>query len=167
MDATPAQEDPWRAWLQNWGSRLLLYARHHTRSEADAQDALQDGLVRLWRQVPVPAEVPPGRAFRLVRQAAIDQARQRDRRERREQAVAGPTVAPFVCPIEPDERRQTLQLALDLLPADQREVLVLKIWGELTFEQIASTLDIPPATAASRYRYALDHLRRQLSPSLA
>lgn len=167
MDAMPAQVDPWRAWLHEWGTRLLLYARHQTPSEADAQDALQEGLVRLWRQATTPTGVPPGMVFRLVRQAAIDHARQRQRRERREQAAAGSTVEPFICPVEPDERRQALQAAVSRLPHDQREVLTLKIWGELTFDQIAQALDIPPATAASRYRYALDHLRRLLPPTLA
>jgi RNA polymerase sigma-70 factor (ECF subfamily) len=38
-------------------------------------------------------------------------------------------------------------------------VLVLKIWGGLTFPQIADSLDIPANTAASRYRYAVDKLR--------
>jgi RNA polymerase sigma-70 factor (ECF subfamily) len=41
---------------------------------------------------------------------------------------------------------------------------VLKIWGELTFEQIAGQLAISPNTAASRCRYALAALRRDLTP---
>ena len=40
----------------------------------------------------------------------------------------------------------------------------LKLWDGLTFEQIAAALDIPPNTAASRYRYALDKLRERLRP---
>jgi RNA polymerase sigma-70 factor (ECF subfamily) len=51
------------------------------------------------------------------------------------------------------------------LPDYYREILTLKIWGELTFEQIAETLDIPMNTAASRYRYALQQLRRHLTPA--
>jgi len=49
---------------------------------------------------------------------------------------------------------------------DQQEVLVLKTWGELTFQEIANTLDISTNTAASRYRYALDHLKKHLKPSM-
>jgi RNA polymerase sigma-70 factor (ECF subfamily) len=49
------------------------------------------------------------------------------------------------------------------LPEEQREVLALKIWGEQTFEQIGASLGVPPNTAASRYRYALKTLRRELS----
>lgn len=40
----------------------------------------------------------------------------------------------------------------------------LKLWEGLTFEQIAASLDLPPNTAASRYRYALDKLRDHLRP---
>jgi RNA polymerase sigma-70 factor (ECF subfamily) len=42
-------------------------------------------------------------------------------------------------------------------------VLVLTIWGDLTFDQVAEQLDLPPNTAASRYRYALAGLRRELT----
>jgi RNA polymerase sigma-70 factor (ECF subfamily) len=42
-------------------------------------------------------------------------------------------------------------------------VLVLKIWGELTFAHIATQLGISPNTAASRYRYALTALRHELT----
>lgn len=50
------------------------------------------------------------------------------------------------------------------MPEEQRAVVHLKLWGELTFEQIAAALEIPPNTAASRYRYALDKLRGRLRP---
>jgi RNA polymerase sigma-70 factor (ECF subfamily) len=50
------------------------------------------------------------------------------------------------------------------LPHDQREVLVLKIWNELTFNEIAGALGISQNTAASRYRYALANLKKSLQP---
>ena len=62
-----------------------------------------------------------------------------------------------------DERRAAVEAALRRLPEAQREVLVLKVWGELSFPQIAATLDIPTNTAASRYRYALARLREELA----
>ncbi len=52
--------------------------------------------------------------------------------------------------------------ALGSLPPEQREVVVLKVWHELTFAEIGRALDIPDNTAASRYRYALQKLRREL-----
>lgn len=49
--------------------------------------------------------------------------------------------------------------ALNELPAQQREVVVLKIWHDLTFAEIGQALEISPNTAASRYRYAMEKLR--------
>jgi RNA polymerase sigma-70 factor, ECF subfamily len=52
-----------------------------------------------------------------------------------------------------------LQSALRMLPADQREVVVLRIWGQFTFEEAAAIIGISPNTAASRYRYGLEKLK--------
>jgi len=67
----------------------------------------------------------------------------------------------FAPEIEDRERARLVQDALDRLPVEQREVVTLKIWGGLTFAEIAEALEIPANTAASRYRYALEELRRQ------
>ena len=60
--------------------------------------------------------------------------------------------------------RRALTVALRELPAEQRAVVHLKLWEEMTFEQIAQSLEIPVNTAASRYRYGLDKLRDRLRP---
>jgi RNA polymerase sigma-70 factor (ECF subfamily) len=57
---------------------------------------------------------------------------------------------------------ERLHRALAALPVEQREVISLKIDGELTFDEIAKVLDVNPHTVASRYRYALEKLRRSL-----
>jgi RNA polymerase sigma-70 factor (ECF subfamily) len=49
--------------------------------------------------------------------------------------------------------------ALRRLPAEQREVILLKLSEDLTFREIAELLGLPRATAASRYRLALERLR--------
>jgi RNA polymerase sigma-70 factor (ECF subfamily) len=53
-----------------------------------------------------------------------------------------------------------IQEAMQKLPEIYREVVTLKIWGELTFAEIAVSLNIPANTAASRYRYGLEELRK-------
>lgn len=55
-----------------------------------------------------------------------------------------------------------LRDALEILPAEQKEVLILKIYDNLSFKEIGKVLDIPLNTAASRYRYAIDSLRKKL-----
>jgi RNA polymerase sigma-70 factor (ECF subfamily) len=63
-----------------------------------------------------------------------------------------------------DDEQRALGIALDSLPRDQREVLVMKIWNDFTFAEIASALEISQNTAASRYRYALAGLKKSLQP---
>ena len=75
------------------------------------------------------------------------------------------TIVWFKDTLEEDERSAQIEKAIQGLPEYYKEVIILKIWGELTFEQIAETLDIPMNTAASRYRYALEKLRRTLTPA--
>lgn len=75
--------------------------------------------------------------------------------------LAGECAGLFAPANDPDEQTfcEALSQALGQLPADQRAVVHLKLWEGLTFDEIAGTLDIPPNTAASRYRYGLDKLR--------
>ena len=60
------------------------------------------------------------------------------------------------------EYQSLIRKALGELAPEQREVLVMKIWGELTFAQIAAALAIKQDTAASRYRYAIAKLHEAL-----
>ena len=69
--------------------------------------------------------------------------------------------------LEVNETRQTdpsehilIEEVLKTLPAEQREVLHLKVYEGKTFQEIAESLDISVNTAASRYRYAIDKLRK-------
>ncbi len=158
----------WKQWIEAHGPKLLLCARQWTRSLADAEDVVQEAFVRYWRhQRHLPGD-PQALIVTSIRRAAIDLARRQDRRTAREERADGGLEESDVIfeklPGEGDERRGEIEVALQRLPAEQREVLVLKIWQELTFEQIGTALDISPNTAASRYRYALNALREQLEP---
>ena len=114
------------------------------------------------------AGVREERAFliRLAHNAAIDLIRRRGTRERTKENFAAEIISPFAPTSDPDEKvfREELAVALGELPEDQRAVVHLKLWEELTFGEIAAALEIPPNTAASRYRYGLDKLRGRLRP---
>lgn len=158
----------WKDWIEAHGPRLLLCARQWTRSLADAEDVVQEAFVRYWRhQRHLPGD-PQALLLTSIRRAALDLARREDRRLARELRADGGLEERETLfeklPGEGDERRQEIEAALQRLPKEQREVLVLKIWRECTFEQISGILAIPPNTAASRYRYALNALRKQLEP---
>lgn len=153
----PSQNQSWRSWLDANARRFLLFARDQTRCEADAQDVLQDALVESWRRH---GDTPPPDAmvFATIRRRAIDLGRRIDRREVREQVVP----EWFGTASADDSVDADLEAAVKALPNHLREVIILKTWSGLTFQQIADTLEIPQNTAASRYRYALEHLREAL-----
>ncbi|RZA12897.1 MAG: sigma-70 family RNA polymerase sigma factor, partial [Lysobacteraceae bacterium] len=60
------------------------------------------------------------------------------------------------------ERRRELQLALDELPGEQREVLLLRLEQELTLEEIGTITGVGRETVKSRLRYAMDKLRAKV-----
>jgi RNA polymerase sigma-70 factor (ECF subfamily) len=163
-----SDHDSWKIWFHNYGPRLLVYARQCTRTLADAEDVVQEAFVRYWRhQRKLGGAEPLPLMFTSVRRAAIDLARREGRRAVREARAGGgldETCAVFEPSGDGEDRRVAIEAALRRLPPEQREVLALKIWGGLTFEDIGGQLGVPPNTAASRYRYALDALRRELRP---
>ncbi|MFH1074538.1 MAG: RNA polymerase sigma factor [Candidatus Firestonebacteria bacterium] len=65
--------------------------------------------------------------------------------------------------ILPMEEVEDLERALLKLPLEQREAVFMKEYQALTFKEIASILNIPEDTANSRYRYALEKLRKSLT----
>jgi len=139
-----------------------------TRHEADARDLLQEAFVKLARLPGGLDGVHDQRAFllRMANNLAIDLFRRRGTRERHHDLFAAEAASHFAPVADPDVAafRERLSTALGELPAEQRTVVHLKLWAGLTFEQIATTLDVSPNTAASRYRYGVDKLRARLRP---
>ena len=162
MENVAIHED-WRSRFSELAPGLLLFARQWVRSRADAEDIVQEAFVRFWRR----NHAITNRAllYATVRSIALDLVRRDSRRARREAEA----VSESAQVVEPefelvDEAQSALAAALDRLPHDQREVLVMKIWNELTFAEIASALGISQNTAASRYRYALAALKKIFQP---
>ena len=138
---------------------LFRFLMALTGHEADTRDLLQELFLRAARR---PAEEiwldPAAWLFRAARNLHTDFTRRRGTRERALSRLAQEPLLPA------DEERPPLctAAALAALPEEQRAVVHLKIWEQLTFARIAEVLDIPPHTAASRYRYALEKLRARL-----
>jgi RNA polymerase sigma-70 factor, ECF subfamily len=157
-------DDSWLVWINQHGPALLLLARQWVPSQADAEDVVQEAFIRFW-QAKGRVHQPVAYLYAAVKHCALDWLRSSERRRRRESTSARPAAeSMLVAPLEQDERRQAIEAALKNLPASQSEVLVMKVWGGLSFPQIAVALEIPADTAASRYRYALNKLREQLAP---
>jgi RNA polymerase sigma-70 factor (ECF subfamily) len=136
------------------------------RDEAAVRDLLQDVFLKLAEGRVDLGEKDSERAYllRMVHHGAIDRMR-RDK-VRREHAEKKPEEI-FQPSPDPDREafRQQLEGALGQLPPEQREVVILKLWEERTFDEISQICGIPLNTAASRYRYALDKLRGLLRPA--
>jgi RNA polymerase sigma-70 factor, ECF subfamily len=135
------------------------------RDESAVRDILQDVFLKLAEGRGNAGEADNERAYllRMVHHAAID--RMRRAKVRQDQAAQAHAELFEQC-TDPDREafRQKLEQALDQLPTEQREVVVLKLWEERTFDEIAHICGIPLNTAASRYRYGLDKLRAFLRP---
>jgi len=146
--------------------RLVRFAATVTRQQHDAEDAVQTTLVRLAAQPRSLAKVicPWAYLLRMVRNEALLIARRKQR-----SIVAGDlSDLTTHCPVDEAEREESHRAvwsALRTLPSEQAEVVVLKIWEDLTFAQIGEVLQISPNTAASRYQYAMAKLTSRLGKS--
>lgn len=164
MSFSGAHLEPWRACYEQLAPKLLLYARQWTSCRADAEDVVQSAFVRFWKKQPEAQPEHYPLLYAAVRSAALDLHRREERRSLREATyhLDDAPSAWFDPALEQQEDTALLESALSRLPAEQREVVVLRIWGELTFAQIATTMGDSINTAAARYRYGLEALRKHL-----
>jgi len=140
---------------------LTLYARQFLDDAASAEDVVQEAFTSLLAQHPPPVD-PIGWMYRAVRNAAIDQSRSSSRRRRREQAVAESRREWFESPAEALIDARIAHGALVELPPTSREIVVLRIWNDLGFAQIADVMQMSLSTVHDRYVAALRQMRTRL-----
>jgi RNA polymerase sigma-70 factor (ECF subfamily) len=153
-DEPEAVEWMWDRYAANLFAVLqaLLGSRH------DAEDVLQRVFVSIIknRRRVAGAQSLDAYVYRMARNEAVSFLRQR-------RSKTGPGADRWLTPTRTDERSEGLvrdvQTALARLPRDQREVIVLKLYQEKIFREVAQVIGISPNTAASRYRYGLEKLR--------
>ena len=136
---------------------MTLYARQWLDA-ASAEDAVQEALTALLMQRNTPDD-PIAWMFRAVRNTAIDSARSLSRRKRREQSVASARCERFDTPPDSKINAQIAEQTLLGLPAEHRQIVVLRIWGELNFTQIAGIVGSGVSTVHERYSSALEQMR--------
>ncbi len=149
------------AMYDHFSRPLYRYARAILDSDDDAEDAISAMFARLARDMGGARRADDLRAylFRSARHAAYDILRAKRRRVQLEQASVDNCEAASSMDPETD----SLRTQLLALPMEQREVVVLKVFEQMTFGEIAELLGKPANTVASRYRYAMDKLRRELT----
>ena len=141
------------------GPALLLFALAITGERSRAQDAVHHVFLTLLENGKLRrAGDKKAYLFGCVRNAVFNEHRHQERNTPFDES------AWFTPPHQDYAGEQNLRRALVTLPGDQRQVVVLHLWGELTFSQIGDLLGVSSNTAASRYRYALGKLRDSMLP---
>jgi RNA polymerase sigma factor (sigma-70 family) len=134
---------------------LELYARQWY---AAPEDVVQEAFLKLVTMRSVPHNVVPW-LFRVVRNKAISLWRSAQRRRMHETLAGG-------CRLFADEPSvldgEAVSGALETLPAEEREVITLHLWGGLTFVEIAEVMDSSASTVHRWYLAGLNHLRERL-----
>lgn len=170
----------WAGLFDAMAPRLRLYARQFLDQPSEADDVVQNVFLAAWKRSQGEAsrvELPL--LFVMCRSRALDWKRGWLRRLVRQRRAfdgdhpatgsgRGSASEPWfdADPAAVDDGR-LIAAALEELEPRQREVVVLRIWGQLTFAEIADVTGDSLNTVASRYRYALKHLRRRLEPHIA
>ena len=149
-------------------SSLFAYLFNLTRSETETRDILQEVFLKLAHRPQTLDGVREERAWliRLAHHLCVDGYRRRTAQQRLAERAGDAAEQIFEPTDESDEAsfRRALSDAMRELPVDQREVVHLKLWEEMTFGEIAEALGLSINTAASRYRYGIDKLRDALRP---
>jgi RNA polymerase sigma-70 factor (ECF subfamily) len=149
---------------QKHRDELYRYARSMLRNPADAEDATQEVLIRLWNHLPtVRLFNLRGWLFRTTRNYCLDQIRRRGTatvsledeslEEQQDETVLDPGTA-----AEADGELERAQLLLRKLPESLRSVFVLYEVNRLRYREIATTLDIPINTVKVRLLRARERL---------
>ena len=156
-----AESDP-TYWLREHAPKLLAYARQWVGCHASAEDVFQEAFVKFWRKRNGVRD-PLTYLYRCVRNTALNWRRSHERRQHHESHAParerqdGPETI-----VEQSERHARIRQAVAELPDDQREVAMMKVWGQMTFDQIGEVMSIPRSTAHAAYRSAMNTLYQRL-----
>lgn len=152
------EQTDWRERLyEEKAAELILYGRALGLSHAEAEDVLQETFLVLFQKEAC-FEKPGHYCVRSFRNRALNYQRSLWRRLAREwESHRWFERSPGEHPLEREAMR-----CLAELPADQREVIVLKIWHHYTFDEIGELLSASPNTVAGRFRYGLQKIKLRL-----
>ena len=144
--------------LDEHGAALMLYAQQWCDTP---EDVVQEAFLALVRQQAPPENVL-GWLYRVVRNEAINASRTSRRRTKREAAAAGRSEHWFHITL--DDRLDAVEAAQAMrqLPIEQRETIVARLWGGLSFDEIAQLTGASTSTVHRWYQAGLNALRERL-----
>ena len=161
QDEQPLTTQTLAALYDAFGARLYRYAAFLLGDASKAEDVVQDAFVRMAR---VLDRGTPEVTFHYAAAIVRNECYSTLRRQRRS-VPFDDALLERASPDASEEERMILTAALAALPPEQREVVYLKVFEGLTFQEIAERCGIGLNTAASRYRYATAALRKTLAGS--
>lgn len=153
MKATPEQLG---AWIDRWGGPLRAWLRGRC---ASPDDIVQETFCRLAQQPHVPERLAAW-LFQVAANLMREEHRRSEREQRRTQAVARPEA--HLSQMDEGLEAAELRACIGQLPEDMREVLVARLWGDLTFQEIGKLVGASLATVQRRYEKSLALLRERL-----
>jgi RNA polymerase sigma-70 factor (ECF subfamily) len=162
LKAMRGDHDAYAALVTASTSRMFALASLILRDPGRAEDATQEAFVRAWREIPRLRDADRFDAWlrRLVVNACYDEARRVTRRaEVSLFSVGDPSSGDTATTMAESDR---VERAFRQLPLDQRTVLVLQHYLELSHSEISETLGIPLGTVKSRVRYGVAAMRAAL-----
>ena len=160
LAAREGSQDAFRTIVERYSPRLYDVVLRIVRERADAEEVVQEAFFRAWRNL--------GRfqfdsalftwLYRIAVNAAVDLAKKRKRRQQLSldvgetplhEGLAGDVPGPSAA-MERDEAVAWVRAAVDALPEPFQSILVLREYGELSYEQLSEVLGVPKGTVESR-----------------
>lgn len=143
---------------QYWGTMVAWVGWEHSFAE----DVVQAAFIKLAAQSPPPTDCPAW-LFQVSRRLALNELKANQRRRQREQIATDLR--------QTDNSASTMDLealraTLEQLSPQDRQIVVARIWGALTFDQIAATVELPKATVWRMYTSAIQQLRSHCEQGL-
>jgi RNA polymerase sigma-70 factor (ECF subfamily) len=150
--------DQVRRFYEDYRKELFVYALSLTRNDGAAEDAVHTAFMKILRRGGSPRDLKLY-AFRCVRNAAIDEFRSNGR-AKQEIRLFKPVENENSSDNGPDQ--SDVEELLRQLSENERETILLKVYGGLTLKEVARTRGARPGTVASWYRRGIEKLRIRL-----
>ena len=141
---------------------LYRYACYRLGAREEAQDVIQELYLKLHKQGLSRVKNVRCYLYRALSNSCTQLLRERRRIEYVDITSLKELQADDFSPSNFEQEQALIARLLATLPEEQSEVIRLHLHGECTFTEIAEIMDAPVATIKSRYRYGIEHLRKEL-----
>jgi RNA polymerase sigma-70 factor (ECF subfamily) len=150
-------------WYEAYGTELMLYARQWN-TDPQAEDIVQDAFIKLLKQRRCPDNVRAW-LFRVVRNTSVNIVRRLQQGRRAGRKYLGREVKWFESRSEDLIDARRAQDILQTLPSHLCEIVLMRIWGQMSFKEIAQVIKKSIPWIHNEYKTALEMIRKNLEHS--